>query len=124
MTDRPPSADGFTLIEMLVALAVLAIAGLALVRLDAFAVRSASEVELATLARIVAQNEAALVASAPGAPTAGSSRVTNGGASFLVQRAVSGGPVPGTARVDIRVAGQGGGRAALSLLVPAQGTPL
>ena len=46
-----------------------------------------------------------------------------GGASFLVQRAVSGGPVPGTARVDIRVAGLSGGRAALSLLVPAQGAP-
>ena len=50
--------SGFTLLEMLVALSVISIAALTLLRLDAFAVRTAGDLDESTIAGIVAQNRA------------------------------------------------------------------
>ena len=50
--------SGFTLLEMLVALSVISIAALALVRLDAYAVRTAGDLDESTMAGVVAQNRA------------------------------------------------------------------
>lgn len=47
---------GFTLLEMLVALAIFSLAGLALVRLQAISVRTAGDLDARVLAQIVARN--------------------------------------------------------------------
>ena len=49
-------AQGFTLLEMLVALAIFSLAGLALVRLQAVTAHSAASLRERTLAQIVARN--------------------------------------------------------------------
>ena len=65
---RVHASAGFTLLEMLVALSILALAALALVRLDAFTVRSTADLSLNALAAITAENVAAQMVSEPGAP--------------------------------------------------------
>ena len=60
---------GFTLLEMLVALSVISIAALALIRLDAFAVRTAGDLDESTMAGIVAQNRAVELWTDPAPPT-------------------------------------------------------
>ena len=78
--------NGFTLIEMLVALSVFSIAALALLRIDAYAVGTAANLRENGMARLVAANEAALIVSGPGAPTRGTNtkNVANGGQTFAV----------------------------------------
>lgn len=90
------SEAGFTLIEMLVALAVFAIAALALLRLDGFTVRTTADLGDRSIARLVAQNEAATLASAPSAPAEGTATrlVENHGRRFLVLTEVR--AMPGT----------------------------
>ena len=61
---------GFTLLEMLVALSVISIAALALIRLDAFAVRTAGDLDESTMAGIVAQNRAVELWTDPAPPIA------------------------------------------------------
>ncbi len=54
---RLPGAErGFTLLEMLVALAIFSLAGLAIVRLQAFSARSAIDLRERTMAQLVARN--------------------------------------------------------------------
>ncbi|MCJ8191268.1 type II secretion system minor pseudopilin GspI [Sphingomicrobium aestuariivivum] len=102
---------GFTLIEMLVALSVFSIAALALLRIDAYAVSTAANLRENGLARLVAANEAALIASAPAAPTRGQSsrQVTNGGQAFAVITDVAPTPDPRFLTVTITVRPLGGG---------------
>ncbi len=109
---------GFTLIEMLVALAVFSIAALALMRLDIYAIAQTSAIADARLADIVARNEAAL-ATTDHALTLGDSRsaVTNGGSTFDVVRRVTPTDDNRLVRVDIAVVQQGGrGRAVLTIV--------
>lgn len=89
MTRR--SEAGFTLMEMLVALSVFAIAALALMRLDAFAVSSAADLDDRFAARVTAQNEAALAATDTDALVRGGTRrqVDNLGRKFDVRRTVT-----------------------------------
>lgn len=110
--------QGFTLIEVLVALAVFALAALALMRLDIFAIAQTSAIADARLADIVARNEAALATTDPGL-TIGESRstVTNGGSTFDVVRRITPTPDRRLLRVDIAAVQQGGrGRAVLTLI--------
>jgi general secretion pathway protein I len=99
------SRNGFTLLELLVALAVFSIAGLALLRLDAVAVSTAADLQAREGAMLVAENEAALLASDPAPPPLGESSrtVVNGGRSFAVRQLVSPTPDPRLARVDLFV---------------------
>lgn len=110
--------QGFTLVEMLVALAVFSIAALALMRLDIYAISQTSAIADARLADLVARNEAALAATDPSL-TVGESRsiVTNGGSAFDVVRRVTPTADKRLVRVDIAAVQQSGrGRAVLTLV--------
>ncbi|UUR08373.1 type II secretion system minor pseudopilin GspI [Sphingomonas glaciei] len=99
------SRNGFTLLEMLVALAVFSIAALALLRLDAVAVATATDLKAREGAMLVAENEAARIATDPAAPPLGnaSRRIGNGGQTFLVGQSVSPTPDQRLLRVDLAV---------------------
>lgn len=64
--------EGFTLLEMLVALAIFALAGLAIVRLQAVSARSAYDLRERTMAEIVARNLMVERLTDPHAPAFGS----------------------------------------------------
>jgi general secretion pathway protein I len=109
--------QGFTLIEMLVALAVFAIAALALMRLDIYAISQTSAISDARLADLVARNEAVLASTDPGL-TLGESRstVTNGGSTFDIVRRITPTADKRLMRVDIAAVQRGGrGRAVLTM---------
>src|SRR3546814_8172959 len=76
---------------MLVALSVISIAALALLRLDAYAVRAAGDLDESTMAGIVAQNRAVELWTDPAPPTIGNSAigVTNAGRDWRVEQRVA-----------------------------------
>jgi general secretion pathway protein I len=69
--DRRQSGSGFTLLEMLVALAIFSIAGLALVRLQAVSVRTSVDLRERTVVQIVARNLMIECLTDPEAPSLG-----------------------------------------------------
>ena len=105
---------------MLVAVAVLSIAALALVRLDAFTLRSAAGLGAGDAARIVAGNKAVDLLTDPAAPAIGTANETvrNAGAQWRVTTSAAPTADPALLRVDIAVDGNGG-RAALTVIRPA-----
>lgn len=114
-----PRENGFTLIEMLVALSIFSIAALALLRLDAFAIRTTADLESAGLAGLVARNEAALIATDPGPLVQGATTaiVTNAGRRFAVSRMVIPTADHRLVRVDILAVEEGStGRSALTIV--------
>ena len=119
MMRRAPVAErGFTLIEMLVALAIFAIAAMALMRLDIYAITQTGALADTRLASLVVQNEAALALTDP-AVTVGEMRSTasNAGRSFDLVRRVSPTAVRRLVRVDIAaVARDGRGRSVMTFV--------
>ena len=113
---RAPGSDGFTLVELLVAMALLSMAGLALVGLQRYQLVAVGRLGVATVAAIEADNRAtdALVAAKP---AAGAGTATNAGIGFAWSQEVAPGPVPGTVAVTIRVRAENGGPAATRTLV-------
>jgi general secretion pathway protein I len=81
---RRSAQQGFTLLEMLVALAIFSLAALALVRLQAVSVRTAGDLDARVLAGIVARNLAFERLTDPTPPAKGESEgdVTNADRSF------------------------------------------
>ncbi len=75
---------GFTLIEMLVALAVFSLAALALIRLQAYTTRNAAELEIRVVAQSVVRNKAVEILTDPRPPALGQTRgqVENGGLTW------------------------------------------
>ena len=102
------SRNGFTLLEMLVALAVFSIAALALLRLDAVSLATATDLKAREGAMLVAENEAARIATDPAAPPLGNAtrRLVNGGQNFVVGQAVTPTPDQRLLRVDLAVRGE------------------
>ena len=86
-----PTEAGFTLIEMLVALSVFAIAALALMRLDGYAIATAANLDARAMADLVVRNEAALAATDPGPIVRGTTvrNVSNGGRAFVVGKTIT-----------------------------------
>jgi general secretion pathway protein I len=114
---------GFTLLEMLVALAVISVAALTLVRLDAFAVRSSADLDARTLAQVVAQNEAVTLWTDPAPPPIGTSVTAgeNAGRRFRIERRVAPTADANLLRIDLIVrAAPGPGQAALTIIRPAK----
>ena len=90
--NRPGGSDaGFTLIEMLVALSVFAIAALALMRLDGYALSTAADLDARAMANRVVRNEAALTATDPGPIVRGTTgiKVSNGGRDFVIRKTIT-----------------------------------
>jgi general secretion pathway protein I len=65
------NTNGFTLLEVMVALAIFSLAALALLRLQAFSARSGGDVIAHDLAYQVARNRASEILSNPAPPTIG-----------------------------------------------------
>ncbi len=117
---RRSAEHGFTLLEMLVAIAVLSIAALALVRLDAFTLRGTADLAANSMAQIVANNAAVTLMTDPQPPAIGAGQmvVSNGGQTWRVGTMVAPTADPSLLRIDITAAGTSG-RARLTVIRPA-----
>jgi general secretion pathway protein I len=103
------SANGFTLLEIMVALAIFSLAALAMVRLQGYSVRSTADLGESSLAWQVARNVAVEILSDPAPPTLGetSGEETNGGLNWRWSAESSKTDDARLLRVDIRVTGTG-----------------
>ncbi len=109
--------NGFTLIEVVVALAIFSLAALALIRLSAFSVRTGGDVIAQQLAWQVARNRAVEIMSDPQPPVLGKTEGSemNGGQNFVWRQEAKATDDARFIRVDIAVTGRSGGRAALTI---------
>lgn len=98
-------ARGFTLLEVLVALAILAVALSAALRASAAATRHAEDVRLRTLADWVAQNRLALHAARGDWLPVGTQQgeETQAGLRFIWKEEISSTPNPAFRRIDVSV---------------------
>jgi general secretion pathway protein I len=103
---QPQFNAGFTLIEMMVALAIFSLAALALVRLQGATVRNTATVDAQAMAQIVANNIAVESLTDSGVPTIGDSsgQEQNGGQAWRWSRTVATTADPKIIRIDIAVA--------------------
>lgn len=101
---------GFTLLEMLVALAVFSLAALALVRLQGVTLRTAADLDSKALGQIVARNLMVEVQSDPLPPSVGEDdgEVANGGRTWRWHRIVKPTDDQRLLQVDLTVDGQPG----------------
>ena len=112
---------GFTLVEVLIALAILAIALSAAVRAASVAVDSAQESKLRTLATWIAQDRiaiaSALVKTSNRLPPVGDSSDSqnSAGIEFGVQVKVADTPNPAFRKLDVRVLRPGDSQALVSM---------
>jgi general secretion pathway protein I len=116
-TGQSPT-NGFTLIEMMVALAVFGLAALALIRLEGATLKSTAALESHSMAQIVANNLAVIALSDPRAPGFGTATgvAENGGHSWRWVRVTKRTADAGIVRIDIAVSdGDGHPSAQLTL---------
>lgn len=100
--------NGFSLIEVMVALAIFGLAAVALVRLTGVSLASATSLSDRQHAAIVARNQALEAMLASDAPLPASGRERAGRRDWAWQRRTAPGPLPGSLQVDVTVAGDGG----------------
>ncbi|HYJ52424.1 MAG TPA: type II secretion system minor pseudopilin GspI [Allosphingosinicella sp.] len=110
---------GFTLIEMLVALAIFSLAALALMRLGGATATNSARLESQALAQIVADNIAVEVLSDPEPPPFGTVQglAANGGRRWRWSRIVSRSPEARIQQIQILVDPEEGGPGRASLTV-------
>lgn len=109
---------GFTLVEVLVALAIFSLAALALLRLQGAAIGTTGRLDDKAMAAIVARNLAVEVMTDVAAPAFGTTAgvETNAGRQWPWTRQVSRTPDQRLQRIDIRVASDGATAAALTVV--------
>ena len=111
MADRARQGEGgFTLLEMLVALAVFSLAALALVRLQGVTLRTAADLDSKAMGQIVARNLMVDVQTDPVRPSIGEEdgEVSNGGRRWRWSRVVKPTDDRRLLQVDLTVDGQPG----------------
>ena len=111
MADRVRRAElGFTLLEMLVALAVFSLAALALVRLQGVTLRTAADLDSKALGQIVARNLMVEVQTDPIPPSVGQDdgNIENGGRRWHWSRVVKPTDDRRLLQIDLTVDGQPG----------------
>ena len=108
MSSARRSEAGFTLIEMLVALAIFSLAALALLRLEGATVANTARLQDQAIAQIVARNIAVEAITDPVAPPVGttSGQIANAGRNWGWTRIVALSPEPRIQQITIRVTGQ------------------
>lgn len=107
---RAAATRGFTLIEMMVALAVFSLAALALIRLEGATIRGAAMLDTTLMGQTVARNvaiEAMTDARAPTIGTASGSEI-NGGRSWAWTRVVQRTGDARILRIDVTVLDESG----------------
>jgi general secretion pathway protein I len=113
--------SGFTLIEMLVALAVFSLAALALLRLQGVTLSTTADLDQKLVGQIVARNLAVELLSNPAPPSLGEQggMVENGGRQWRWTRDAEITDDPRIMKIDIRVSGvQGGSPNMLTIVRP------
>lgn len=110
-------ADGFTLLETLVALGVFSLSALALLNLSGESARTAGILEERLLAGIVAENQmvAAMTAPGPAAPGKREGIDRQGGRDWRWSLDIAPSPDPSVMRLQIEVAQPGSRASAASL---------
>jgi general secretion pathway protein I len=117
---RTDTADaGFTLIEVLVALAIFSLAALAMLRLQGAAMGTTARLDEKAIAAIVARNQAIAVTLQPQAPIFGSSsgEEANAGRRWRWTQSVTRGTDPRLQQIEIKVTGEEGDTAASLFVV-------
>jgi general secretion pathway protein I len=117
---RPRKATGFSLLEMLVALAVFSIAALALIKLQGASLMQTAELDSRLYSEIVVRNLAVEAMTDPTPPSLGDEEgsVTNAGRAFTWRRtttALEGGEL---LKVDLAVKQAAGPEMTLTVLRP------
>jgi general secretion pathway protein I len=114
-----PSEAGFTLIEMLVALAIFSLAALALLRLGGATAANSARLESQAMALVVARNLAVEVLTDPEPPAFGRSggELVNGGRRWRWLRTVARSPEARIQQIEILVEGESEGRGRATLTV-------
>ncbi len=114
-----PEANGFTLIEMLVALAIFSLAALALLRLGGATAANSARLNHRAVAQSVARNVAVEVLTDPAPPAFGDvgGEAVNGGRRWRWSRRTMRSPEPRIQQIEIQVVSAEGGPGRASLTV-------
>jgi general secretion pathway protein I len=112
-------ASGFTLIEMLVALAIFSLAALALLRLGGATATNSARLHDQAIAQIVARNLAVQALSDPEPPPFGTlaGESVNAGRRWMWTRTTARSPEARIQQIEIRVTSAGGGPGRASLTI-------
>ncbi|WP_372917914.1 type II secretion system minor pseudopilin GspI [Sandarakinorhabdus sp.] len=102
------SQGGFSLIEVMVALAIFGLAAVALIRLQGVSLASAATLSDRQYAAIVARNQTLEAMLAATAPTADQGRERAGSREWPWRRQIGPGPDPGTLLIAVAVTGDNG----------------
>lgn len=119
MSAARQSEAGFTLIEMLVALAIFSLAALALLRLGGATATNSARLQDQAIAQIVARNLAVETLSDPEPPPFGTTigQAVNGGRRWAWTRTVGRSPEARIQQIEIGVAPADGGPGRATLVV-------